>query len=80
MTEEQRTSSVSRKEFYASVGLLWLFLAFSEIGFFFLLPDDTIRRAGAGILFFLAVGMSIFNSIKALQQRSLPAKERDRPA
>ena len=84
MTEEQQTSSVPRKEFYANVGLLWLFVAFFGIELFFLLPDDTIRdtihRWGVGILGLLALGMSFVNNRKALQPRSLPAKEKDRPA
>ena len=78
MPEGEQPSFVSRKEFYASMGLVWLFLAFLSLASFWSsIPDlylPAVPRVGAIVLFVVAMGMSIFNS-RVRRERSRPTNQ-----
>ncbi len=78
MAEDERTSFVSRKEFYAGTGMLWMFLMLLASVFLSVLraSDDLLRVIGVLMLMAAALGMGLYNMIRASRERSRPAETR----
>jgi len=79
MPKEEQTNSVSRKEFYAAVGLLWSFIIALSIVIFGL-ADGPLQRAGTFVLMLAAAAAGLLYVIRGLRAPGRPAPEKDRSA
>jgi hypothetical protein len=79
MAEANRTSTVSRAEFYTTVSLLLLLPALLVLasGSF---PDTLLRQIVMILMFLTMIGLSITFSILAIVERGRQASEKDHAA
>jgi hypothetical protein len=77
MPEVEQTRSVSRKEYNATVGLLWSFMCAHSLVLLGL-SDSPFQRAVTTVLTLATAAAALWFCIKSYRAPSRPAAEKDR--